>query len=186
MIKTDLSAWFVNIAFAVLSFRGVYSLTGWFIFIFRSTNERSVSFKSVCKSSNRATINEFTETQKFISTSEGFSSRLEENFPALILLFPPSKIWKITRNTGKVSYNFKCLSHSDNAALWVTPNVFPHSDDSLQIVGRNRKCSSEIAAKSGRLKSTLSTITEHPREQWKCCLRKIHELRKAKCIHINE
>lgn len=91
------------------SFRGVYGLTRWFIFIFRSTN-RQCFFKSVSKRLNPATINEFTEAQKLISTSKGFSSRLEENFPALILLFPLSKIWKITQNTGKVSFNFKCLS----------------------------------------------------------------------------
>ena len=30
---------------------------------------------------NPATINEFTEAQKLISTSKGYSSRLEENFP---------------------------------------------------------------------------------------------------------
>ena len=30
---------------------------------------------------NPATINEFTEAQKLISTIKGFSSRLEENFP---------------------------------------------------------------------------------------------------------
>ena len=173
------------------SFRGVYSLTRWFIFIFRSTNQQCF-FKSLCKRLNPATINEFTEAQKLISSSKGFSSRLEENFPALILLFPRSKIWEITQNTGKVSFKFKCLS-----AQWQRRTLTAKCFSSLWwyltlmivtalIFGRNRKCSSEIAAKSGRLKSTLSTTTEHPREQWKCCLRKIHELRKTNYMHINE
>ena len=68
---------------------------------------------------NPTTINAFTEAQTFISSSKGFSSRLKKNVPALILLFPLSRMWKITQNTGKASYNFKYLSAQDDAVLWV-------------------------------------------------------------------
>jgi len=79
----------------------------------------NVSFKSVFKRLIPTTINAFTEAQKLISSSKGFSSRLEKNFPALISLFPLSRMWKITQNTGKASYNFKYLSAQDDAVLWV-------------------------------------------------------------------
>ena len=59
---------------------------------------------------NPATLNKVTEAHKFISTSKCFSSHLKENFPALTSLFPLSKIWNFTQNSGKVSCSFKYLS----------------------------------------------------------------------------
>ena len=77
-----------------------------FIFIFRSTNQQLFSNRWA-KSGNDKRVH---WSSKINSTSKGFGSRLEGNFPKLILLFPLSKIWKITQNTGKVSFNFKFLS----------------------------------------------------------------------------
>ena len=106
-----------------LSSRAVLSYT--LIFIYFLFNKwANVSFKSVFKRLNPATINAFTETQKFISTSKGFSSHLEKNFRALILLFPLSRIWDISQNMGKLSYNFKYLSvampHSEFQMYFLT------------------------------------------------------------------
>ena len=100
--------WFVNIAFAVLFLLCTVLHADLYLF---SVRQMSKCFIQIgVQKVNPTTINAFTEAQKFISTSKGFSSRLEKNFPALILLFPLSRIWKITQNTGKVSYNFKYLS----------------------------------------------------------------------------
>ena len=101
----------------------------------------NVSFKSVFKSLNPTTINAFTETQKFIGTSKAFSCRLEKNFPAIILLFPLSRIWNISQNTDELSYNIRYLS-----ARWQRRTLSAKCISSLDnSLGRNRECSSEIA-----------------------------------------
>ena len=132
MIKTDLSEWFINIASPFLSCCALSYTLIYVYFLFDKW--ASVSFKPVCKRLNPTTVNAFTEAEKFISTSKGFSSGLDQNFPALILFFPLSRIWTITQNTGETSYNFQIpiCTCSGNTTLWV-PNVFPHSDDSLQL-----------------------------------------------------
>ena len=70
---------------------------------------------------NPATTNEFTEAQKIISTSKGFSSRLEENFPALTYLALPSE-----QNLKDYSEQvvLSCLEK-----LVTTSNVYMHSDN---------------------------------------------------------
>ena len=67
------------------SFRGAYGL----IYVYFSFDKWAKCFIQI---GVQKVIKEFTEAQKFISTSKGFSSRLDENFSALILLFPVSKI----------------------------------------------------------------------------------------------
>ena len=124
MIKTDLSASFVNIAFAVL-FVVCTVLHAVFLQIavqkIKSGNNKRVHWSSK--------INQYFKS---------FSSRLEANFPALIVLFPISKIWKITQNTEKVSFNFKCLSaqwqrRTLECQMYFLTLMISHSDDSLQL-----------------------------------------------------
>ena len=62
----------------------------------------------------------------------------------LILLFPLRRIWNISQNTDKLSYNFKHLSARWQRRTFMSAKCTIHSDDT-SLVGRNRKCSSEIA-----------------------------------------
>ena len=102
-----------------------YSLICMYFLIDKWAN---VPFKSVFKRfKNLTTIDAFSETQKFISTSKGFSSRLEKKNSALILLYHLSIIWNISQNANLVTTS-NIYRHSDNAALRV-PNEFPYSDD---------------------------------------------------------